>query len=115
MRALLEGRHNIAEERAVAAFEIGEAPFASLAFTNLSFLLFFARREQGRLAELEQPTREFAASHADIPALRVGLMFLLAELGRAEEVRGLIAGIDAATLARLHDRNWPASWFQLAR
>jgi tetratricopeptide (TPR) repeat protein len=115
MRALLEGRHALAEERAVEAFALGETAFVSLAFVNLSFLLFFLRREQGRLAEMEQATREFASSHADIPAIRVGLTFLLAELGRAEEARGLLAAVIADDLGRLHDRNWPASWFQLAR
>jgi tetratricopeptide (TPR) repeat protein len=115
MRALLEGRHDVAEERAVAAFGVGEAPFPSLAFTNLSFLLFFLRREQGRLAEMEQATRDYAASLADVPALRVALTFLLAEIGQVDEARSALAGFDADALERLHDRNWPASWFQLAR
>ncbi len=82
MRALLEGRHDVAEERALAAFETGKRTFPSLSFFNLSFQLFFLRREQGRLHEMEQATREYAASRADIPALRVALTFLLAELGR---------------------------------
>lgn len=115
MRSLLEGRHDEAEARAVAAYEIGAAPFATLAFVNLSFLVFFLRREQGRLAEMEQATRDYVASHADIPTVRVALMLLLAELGRVDESRGMLAGIDDASLARLHDRNWPAAWFQLAR
>ena len=115
MRALLEGRHDVAEERALAAFALGEGPFPSLAFFNLSFLLFFLRREQGRLAEMEQATRDYAASRADVPALRVALTFVLAELGRTDEARGALAGFDDVALARLHDRNWPASWFQLAR
>ena len=115
MRALLEGRHEVAEERALAAFQMGEASFPSLAFFNLSFLLFFLRREQGRLDEMEQATRDYAASHADVPALRVALTFLLAELGRIDEASGALAGFDEAALEQLHDRNWPASWFQLAR
>jgi tetratricopeptide (TPR) repeat protein len=115
MRALLEGRHQVAEERAIAAYQMGEASFPSLAFFNLSFLLFFLRREQGRLDEMEQATRDYAASHADVPAIRVSLAFLLAELGRIDEARGALAAFDAVELKRLHDRNWPASWFQLAR
>jgi tetratricopeptide (TPR) repeat protein len=115
MRALLEGRHEQAEERALAAYQTGAAPFPALSFINFSFLLFFLRREQGRLAEMEQATRDFAASHADVPALRVALTFLLAELGRVDEARGMLAAFDDAALTRLHDRNWPASWFQLAR
>jgi tetratricopeptide (TPR) repeat protein len=115
MHALLDGRHDVAEERALAAYQIGEGPFPTLSFLNLSFLLFFLRREQGRLAEMEQPTRDYAASHADVPAIRVALTFLLAELGRIDEARATLAAFDATALDRLHDRNWPASWFQLAR
>jgi tetratricopeptide (TPR) repeat protein len=115
MRALLEGRHGVAEERALAAYRIGEAPFPVLSFTNLSFFLFFLRREQGRLDGMEQATRDYAASRADVPALRVSLTFLLAELGRIDEASGGLAAFDEAALIRLHDRNWPASWFQLAR
>src|SRR4029078_3661912 len=112
MRALLDGRHDVAEQRGVASLRVVEAPFASLAFLNLSFLLFFLRREQGRLAEMEQATRDYAASHADVPALRVALTFLLPELGRADEARSTLDAFDEAALARLRDRNWPASWFQ---
>ena len=115
MRALLEGRHDVAEERALATFAIGERVFPSLAMVNLSFFLFFLRREQGRLAEMEQATRDFAAANADVPAIRVALTFLLAEMGHIEEARSTLAAFDDAALARLRDRNWPASWFQLAR
>lgn len=115
MFALLEGRHDEAEARALAAHEIGSSPFPSLAFINLAFLLFFLRREQGRFAEMEQATRDYVASQADVPALRVALLFLLAEIGRTDEANGMLAGVDEVALERLHDRNWPASWFQLAR
>jgi tetratricopeptide (TPR) repeat protein len=115
MRALLEGRHDVAEEQALSAYEMGERPFASLSLVNLLFLLFFLRREQGRLEEMEEATREYATSHADIPAIRVALTFLLAELGRTDEARGMLGAIADHDLHRLHDRNWPASWFQLAR
>jgi tetratricopeptide (TPR) repeat protein len=115
MRALLDGQHDLAEQRATEAVAFGQGPFPSLAFANLSFLLFFLRREQGRLEELVQMTRDFAAAHAEVPALRVGLLFLWAELGRIDEARGLLTALSAEDLGRLHDRNWPASWFQLAR
>lgn len=115
MRALLEGRHREAEDRAVAAFSLGEPTFPVLAFMNLSFLLFFLRREEGRFAEMEQATRDTVASQGDIPALRVALAFLLAEIGKTDEARGLLAALAEDDFARLRDRNWPASWFQLAR
>jgi tetratricopeptide (TPR) repeat protein len=115
MRALLEGHHDVAEQRAFAAYELGASSFPSLAQLNLSFLFFFLRREQGRLAELEQLTRDLAASRADIPAIRIALVFLLAELDHVDEARAILAELDGVALDRLHDRNWPASWFQLAR
>jgi tetratricopeptide (TPR) repeat protein len=115
MRLLLEGRHDLAEAQAFAAYEVGKRPFPLLSFTNLSFLLFFLRREQGRLDELEQATRDYARSAADIPAIRVGLTFLLAEIGRTDEAAGMLGALGPRDVRRLHDRNWPASWFQLAR
>jgi hypothetical protein len=115
MRSLLDGRHDLGEARSAQALEIGRAPFETLAFTNFSFQLFFLRREQGRLGELEPMVREYAASQADIPAIRVSLALTLAELGRVDETRVALRHFDTAGLERLHDRNWPASWFQLAR
>jgi tetratricopeptide (TPR) repeat protein len=115
MRALLEGRHDEAEKRAAAAFALGEPSFPMLAFVNYSFMMFFLRREQGRLSELEQPVRDFAAANADVPAFRVPLAFLLAEQGKLDAATTALAAIDGDALGRLRDRNWPASWFQLAR
>jgi tetratricopeptide (TPR) repeat protein len=115
MSALLEGRHERAEALAREAFEIGSKPFPQLAMLNFSFLLFFLRREQGRGAEFESLTREYAALQADIPALQVGVVFLLAELGQTDEARGRLGNLDDAFMEQLRDRNWPASWFQLAR
>ncbi len=116
MRSLLHGRLDTAETQAVDAFGVGERSFPSLAMMNFSFLLFFLRREQGRFAEMEGPTREYVAAYPDVPALSVGLAFLLAELGRLDEARVRVAAIvDELGLERLHDRNWPAAWFQLAR
>lgn len=116
MRALLAGRLEEAEETAGEALTLGQAPFPNLAFFNYSFLLFYLRREQGRLDELEQATRDTAAANADIPAIRVALAFLLAEIGKLPEARGVAASLrHGADFGALRDRNWPASWFQLAR
>ena len=98
MRALLEGRHDVAETRAVAAYEVGKSTFPMLSLFNLSFQLFFLRREQGRLDEMEAATREYAASRVDVPAIRVALTFLLAELGRLDEARATLNALDHAAL-----------------
>lgn len=115
MRALLDGRHDDAEAAAFAAHAVGSGPFARLATANLSFQLFFLRREQGRLDELLDATRQFAATSPDVPAIRVALALALAESGRVDDAAGLLGSICANDMERLHDRNWPASWFQLAR
>ena len=54
MRALLEGRHADAERLALEAQAMGARPFVRLADLNAMFLVFFLRREQGRLDELER-------------------------------------------------------------
>lgn len=115
MRTLLEGRLDDAETEAIATYELGKGPLDGLAITNLSFLLFFLRREQGRLDEMESATRSYAADQADVPAIRVALTFLLAETGKLEEARVLLSAITAGGFEQLRDRNWPATWFQLAR
>jgi tetratricopeptide (TPR) repeat protein len=115
MRVLLDGDHAKAEALAVEAFDLGSRPFAGLAFANLSFLLFFLRREQGRLAELEPAMRDYAAERADIPAIGAAQALLYAETGRLDEAAGILARLGHDGFARLRDRNWPASWFQLAR
>ena len=66
MRALLAGRHEEAETLAVAATALAGDAFTGLAATNFGFVLFFLRREQGRLAELEALVRSFAAEQGDI-------------------------------------------------
>ncbi len=115
MRALLDGRHDEAEALASDAYQVGEEPFAALARGNFSFLLFFLRREQGRFDELEAATRTYSAENADIPAVPIALVFLLAELGQLDEAVGRLSDVDDLALERLHDRNWPTTWFQLAR
>ena len=118
MRALADGELDRAESLAVEAFEVGNRTFARLgmlAFGNLSFLLFFVRREQGRLSEMEDTIRLYAAEWADIPAMAVALPSVLAELGRQEEAAAALASVAGDRFARLRDRNWPVTWFLLAR
>jgi tetratricopeptide (TPR) repeat protein len=115
MRVFLDGDHAKAEALAVEAFDAGSRPFAGLAFANFSFLLFFLRREQGRLAELEPALRDYAAERADVPAIGAAQALLYAETGSLDAAAGVLARLGQDGFARLRDRNWPASWFQLAR
>ncbi|MGZ6996667.1 MAG: ATP-binding protein [Acidimicrobiia bacterium] len=115
MRKLTDGDHAGAEEAMLTALTEGRDAFGLLAESNASFLLFFLRREQGRLEELEAPMRGFARVSSDIPAVRPALALLLAELGHAEDARAVLDQLLADGLDRLADRNWPASRFLIAR
>lgn len=115
MRLLLEGRHREAESEALTAFQTGTPSSPTLSFLNLSFLLFFLRREQGRLNELEGPMRQTAMDRADIPAFVPALAMLLAELGHFDEAAAAVGRVSDDGYSRVIDRNWPVSWFQLAR
>ena len=53
------------------------------------FQLFLLRREQGRVAEVEQPMRAAVETFTWYPIHRVGLICLLLDTGRAEEARSL--------------------------
>src|SRR5262249_5011319 len=94
MRALLAGSHDLAEERGAEALHLAERAFPAMAFLNFSFLLFFLRREQGRLDEMEPAMRDMAAAQADIPAIRAAFAFLLAEIGKLDEARGIAASLN---------------------
>jgi tetratricopeptide (TPR) repeat protein len=115
MRALLGGRYDDAQRHSADALAIGDAPFGGLALFNSSFLFFFMLREQGGLAEIENATRQLAEAQADIPAIQTALSLLLAEIGKTDEAGAALERLRADGFARLHDRNWPASWFMLAR
>jgi len=49
--------------------------------------LLAIRREQGRIAELEQPARELVTANPHLPAWRAALATLLCEAGRLPEAR----------------------------
>jgi tetratricopeptide (TPR) repeat protein len=115
MRTLLAGDHSQAERLALDTQALGQRFFPGLAGLNFSFLLFFLRREQGRLAELAPVFDAFASATADIPAILPARALFLAEEERLDEASGLLARAADDGFGRLRDRNWPVSWFQLAR
>ncbi|HEX3716155.1 MAG TPA: AAA family ATPase [Trebonia sp.] len=115
MQLLLEGDHERAESAAVQTYTLGERYFPTLAILNLGFMLFFLRREQSRLEEMGPMMDRYADTAADIPAIVPARAMLLAETGRLDEASGLVARVADRDFGQLRDRNWPVSWFQLAR
>jgi tetratricopeptide (TPR) repeat protein len=115
MQLLLEGDHERAESAAMQTYSMGERYFPTLAILNLAFLLYFLRREQGRLEEIGPMMDAYAETAADIPAIVPARAMLLAETGRLDEASGMLARVADSDFGQLRDRNWPVSWFQLAR
>ncbi|MDQ6817066.1 MAG: AAA family ATPase, partial [Actinomycetota bacterium] len=71
--------------------------------------MFGIRREQGRLAELAELTRVFAASERSSSAWRPGLAALLAELGMDDEARHELARVRQDGFDELRSGLWVAS------
>jgi hypothetical protein len=106
MRALADGRADEAERISGAALEFGER--AGLLNPRQAFGVqaFWIRREQGRLAELEEHLRAVAEKFR-IPIWRCGLALLHAETGRASEARRELASLVDDDFAALPiDGNW---------
>jgi tetratricopeptide (TPR) repeat protein len=81
MRALLAGRLELAERLAGDALEAGASAESVTAPQYYAIQLLAVRREQDRLAELEQAARQFVDAHPERPAWRATLAMLLSETG----------------------------------
>ncbi len=107
MRALLAGRLEQAERFAGEALALGAPGETVTAPQYYAAQLLAIRREQGRMAELEQPAREFVLTNPHRPAWRAGLATLLCELDRAEEAQ---AELDALAGENFQDIQEDGDW-----
>lgn len=87
MQALLVGRLELAEQLASDALAAGAHPEGITAPQYYAAQLLAIRREQDRIAELEQPARTLVGENPDRPAWRAALATLLWDTGRHEEAR----------------------------
>jgi tetratricopeptide (TPR) repeat protein len=87
MRALLEGRLDDADRLAADALAAGSHGETVTAPQYYAIQLLAIRREQDRMAELEEAARDLLASNPYRPAWRAALLTLVWELGRADEAR----------------------------
>jgi class 3 adenylate cyclase len=107
MRSMLAGRFEQAErilEKESERARFGLEPNTLQAF---SVVMFELRRQQGRLAEVEQEFSRYAGQYPAVPAWRAALGALYMELGRVEDARReyeFLAKDDFAALPR--DANW---------
>ena len=109
-RAQLDGRFAEAEALAHEALAIGRRGQQENAMHYFAMALFNIRREQGRLAEVEDAVKGFIELYPAIPAWRCALALLHVELGRPGSRHAGVrerrrAGLrDAAPRRQLADR-----------
>ena len=93
------GDFDEAERLATETLEIGRHGQAENAMHYFAQAIFNIRREQGRLAEIEDAVRNFVELYPAILSWRAGLAFLLSELGRLDEAREVFDGCRATCRA----------------
>jgi DNA-binding SARP family transcriptional activator/tetratricopeptide (TPR) repeat protein len=87
MRALLAGSLDRADQLASEALAAGAPAEAVTAAQYYAIQVLAIRRDQGRVGELEQATRQLVADNPSRPAWRAALVNLLSEEGRLDEAR----------------------------
>ena len=105
--AVLEGRFENAQSLMSAALHLGERSMRSEALVAHTLLLFHVRREEGRLAEMEELIRRSALEYTWYPMLGCALALLYCELGRGTQARTEFEAIATGDLAGIpFDNNW---------
>jgi hypothetical protein len=106
-RAQIDGRFDEAERLAIETLEIGRRGHAENAVHVFAQAMFNIRREQGRLAEVEDTVHGFIARYPAVPAWRCSLALLHVELGRLEAARTEFDALAAAGFDVLpRDAQW---------
>ena len=107
MRALLAGRLVQADELAAEALATGSHGETVTAPQYYAIQLLAIRREQARMAELEQPAREMVSAAPSIAAWRAALATLLSDIGRTDEAREEFEAIAARDFGDIpNDGDW---------
>jgi DNA-binding SARP family transcriptional activator len=106
-RAQIDGRFEEAERLAQEALAIGQRGQAENAGHTFAQAMFNIRREQGRLAEVEEYVHGFIAMYPAVPAWRCSLALMYLELGRDDAARGEFESLARAGFDALpRDAQW---------
>jgi DNA-binding SARP family transcriptional activator len=107
MRALLVGAFAEAEELIREVFRLGEVAEPSGGGLDIRLQLYALRREQGRLAELEETVRRSVDEYSNYPVWRCVLAHFHAEQGRIDEAREVFEALAQDDFSRLPlDEEW---------
>ncbi|MDP1820487.1 MAG: AAA family ATPase [Acidimicrobiales bacterium] len=115
-QAFIRGDLVEAERLAMEAFTLGQEAHDDASLQMFGVQLYALRFEQGRLDEVESTIAGLVEQFPTVPAWRVALAMLVAELGRGDEAREaleVVARDGFATLPR--DANWLISMALMAR
>ena len=99
--ALLEGRLAEAEALMTGARNLGKRAQSWSAEVSYGLQLYLLRREQDRLAEVEELVRRAVEEHPTYPIWRCVLAQMLAELGHTDEARQTLDGLAADGFAQV--------------
>jgi DNA-binding SARP family transcriptional activator len=107
MLALMEGRFDQAEQLISETLALGERAESWNSVVSQRLALFVLRREQGRLAELEDVIRRSIHEYPSLARFRSALAHLYAELGRDRDARATFDDLMSRDLAREYlDAEW---------
>jgi DNA-binding SARP family transcriptional activator len=113
--ALLAGRLDDAARLVDAARDLGEGPQSWNATVTYRLQLYMLRREQGRLAEIEDLVRASVAEHPTYRIWPCVLAHVLCETGGEDEARAALAALAGDRFASLpFDEEWLVSTGLLA-
>jgi DNA-binding SARP family transcriptional activator/tetratricopeptide (TPR) repeat protein len=105
--ALLAGRLDEAERLVQAARDLGEGPLSWNAAVTYRLQLYVLRREQDRLAEIEDLVRTSVADYPTYPIWRCVLVQVLSQTGSEDEARASLAALATDRFASLpFDEEW---------
>jgi len=115
-QALVDGRLVDAEALAEESFALGAEAAEPDAVLYYGVQLFFLRREQGRLGELEEPTAEAVGGSSGKGSIELLHALLLSEVGRADDALAIIDRLCERGVAEAFGDNqvWSSQLFGLA-
>ena len=107
MLALMEGRFEEAERLLAETLAVGQRAESWNAAVSHRLELFVLRREQGRLAELEDTIRRSVHEYPSLPRFPSALAHLYGELGRERDASAALGLMMSRDLAREYlDAEW---------
>lgn len=115
MRALLAGEPAEADQRAHTALTLGQRAQNDVAMQWFAAQVFFVRRAQGRLHELEPVVQQLAHDHPENPGWSSALALLYTDLERRVEAAAVLEQMQLTPLASIRrDINWLITGCNLA-